>query len=156
MSTQTTLKEPFLEYFDGREGYPSDMDSNEVSTPPEDTVVSDDDTIMYLSPGVEQWGIMDFSEYAPNDGWRMGYAEYDNSTHAVYVFQTGSSWAAAKELVIQADKLEAVADFLDRTPADVADDIDCHRTYPAKVDTEDSGTVIIAPVANASEIEYDD
>jgi len=156
MSTQTTLKERFIDYFDGREGYPSDMNPDEVNTPPEDTVVSDDDTVMYLRPGVEQWGIMEFPDYSPNEGWSMGYAEWDNETHSVYVFQTGSSWSTAKQLVIQADKLEAVADFLDRTPAEVADDVECHRTYPAKIDTDDSGTVVIAPVGNATEVELDD
>ena len=155
MSTQTTLKERFIDHFDGHKGYPSDMDSDDVSTPPEDSAVSDDDTVMYCRPGVEQWGIMEFAEYSPNDGWSMGYAEMDDDMTAVYVFETGSSWAIAEELVIQADKLEAVADLLDRTPADVADDVQVHKTYPAKLDTDDGGCIIIAPVANP-DVELDD
>lgn len=154
MSTQTTLKEQFIEQFDGREGHPEG--DFEIDTDPDNCAVSDDDTIMYCRSTVEQWGIMDFAEYSPNNGWSMGYAEYDDETHTVYVFETGSSWAIAKQLVIKAEKLESVADLLDRTPSDVADDVQIHKTYPAKINIKDNETILIAPVVNAANVQLDD
>jgi len=146
MNTQTDpLKAQFIDYFNAHEGYPEG--DFEIDADKQDCAVTDDDTIMFCRESVSSWGIMDFT---------MGYTEYDDERHSVYVFRTGSSWAAAKQLVINADKVEAVADLLDKTPAEVADSVQTYRTYPAKINTDCGGTILIAPVANASGIEYDD
>lgn len=145
MSTQTTLKEQFINQFDGYEGYPKG--DYEIDAHPEDCATSDDDTIMYCRDAVNQWGIMEFADYHDHEGWSMAYSEMDDSMEAVYVFDTGSSWAAFEQVVIKADKLEAVASLLDRTPSDIANSLTVQNTYPVKIDT-DPGCILIAPLAN--------
>jgi len=144
--TKDNLKRRFIDTLDAHEGYPDDTN---VQASPSDYATTTDETVMYCKPHVNTWGIMDFADYSTNEGWSVNYAQIDDSTVSVYVFETGSSWAGARQIVIDADKLEAVADLLDRTPADVADSVQCHRTYPVAVDTADGGTIVIAPVANA-------
>ena len=150
---QLTSKERFTDVFDARVGYPEgdyDIDADR-----EKYLTSSDETVMWTAPDVESWGACHYPEFHDHQGWSMGYAEIDESTQAVYVFQTGSIWAVAKQLVIDADKLEAVADVLETTPADVANRIQCYRTYPALIETNDHATILIAPIANA-DVETDD
>jgi len=157
-TTTTTTEKRFTEQFDGSHDYPDDMDSGEITQSPEHFVVSNDDTVLYCRETLDQWGICEFEDYSPNEGWTVGYVEFDDETHTVYVFETGSSWAAAEQLLLKADKLEAVADVLNRTSADIANSVETYRTYPGKINTDDGGTILIAPVVNShkKDIQYDD
>jgi len=108
-----------------------------------DTLLSNDETTIFVSNDRDTFGVINFAEYTDNSGWSMGYTEIDDSTVSVYVFSNPNHTG---QIVINADKLETVAKILDLTPATVANRVQVYQWYPVVIPSE-HGRFVIAPIA---------
>lgn len=143
MQTTTTITERFEDVFGttDTEGY---VERHGFDNPETVLGVSADETTVLLDPERRTFGAVHLPEYNEENSWTMGYAEWNDSTHAVYLFNR-EEWN--EPIIIDADLIEDVAEVLDTTPAEVADRAQTYRYYPIAIPS-DYGTFAIAPVAS--------
>lgn len=137
----TTFEESNDEYL----SHPGSVDGS-------DLLVSSDQTIMTAPVDTPWLGAMKFDgEYHDHDGWETGHIALDGERKDVYVFDSTHSL----NVVVDADKIETVADYLGIDPSDVADKATVFRSFPISIQ-HDSERVIICPVLNESDVTLDD
>jgi hypothetical protein len=134
--TAQSESEQFREQFNGNTDHDLTIpDSHDA----EDCIQSADQTMMWVPDDCPWVGTMTISDYQKSDGW---VETYTTEATAVYVFDDGEN---GLQVMVNADKLDAVANFLGETPAEIANRVAVYRQYPILIPT-DHGRILIAPM----------